>query len=245
MTVKPFVDEPGSKKEQVRRMFDSISGNYDFLNHLLSFNTDRRWRKRIRRLIENEIRQKKEKKYPFDVLDIACGTGDLSIELLKIEQSRITGLDLSPGMLSVARTKAGAEKIQFIEADSENMPFDDHSFDFVTVAFGVRNFENLNKGLTEMYRVLKPGGCVFILEFSKPGPGLFAWFYSFYSGYILPRLASLFTSEPRAYNYLPESISAFPNGNLMLQELNKAGFKASKFLLLNKGIASIYSGCKN
>lgn len=243
MDVKPFKNEPGSRKEQVRDMFDRIAGKYDFLNHLLSFNTDKRWRNILYRLISDDIRQQNNDK-DLKILDIATGTGDLAFVLSAIENAGVTGLDISEEMIKVARNKAVKKNsvVDFMVGDSEKLPFKKGSFNYVTVAFGVRNFEDLQQGLIEMKRVLKPAGKACILEFSKPKPGTFALLYRFYSRRILPFVASLFTSEPRAYTYLPESISAFPEGEEMIFEMKKAGFDKLEFIRLSGGIATIYIG---
>lgn len=242
MDVKPFKDEDGTRKEQVREMFNRIALRYDFLNHLLSFNIDKRWRKRVLRLVEADLSASEDKKSPVRILDIATGTGDLAFVLSGIRDSMITGLDLSEEMIKVAKTKNQKKnaEIEFLVGDSESMPFQVGHFDYITVAFGVRNFENLQTGLKEMNRVLKPGGRVIILEFSKPSSALLSILYGFYSRKILPRIASIFTNEPRAYTYLPESISAFPEGDGMIAEMKKAGFHDPVYFRLSGGISTIY-----
>jgi demethylmenaquinone methyltransferase/2-methoxy-6-polyprenyl-1,4-benzoquinol methylase len=243
MELKPFKNESGTRKEQVREMFNRIAVRYDFLNHLLSFNIDRKWRKKVYRLIENDRKDSLISQQSFHILDIATGTGDLAFVLSEMEHASLTGLDLSEEMIKIAKKKnrnKGAE-VEFLVGDSEKLSFSSDKFDYVTVAFGVRNFEDLQAGLKEMNRVLKPGGKVYILEFSMPSSKIFSRFYRFYSGRILPFIASLFTREPRAYTYLPESISAFPEGEAMLMELRRAGFKEPGFTRLSRGISSIYS----
>ncbi len=246
MEVKPFKDRKDSRKDQVRDMFNQIAGQYDFLNHFLSFNTDKRWRRVLVKMLSRENRKNNPASEKIFILDVATGTGDLAFALSKIPDSQITGLDLAPEMLQIAIQKSKKRKsdIDWLVGDSENLPFPDSEFHFVTVAFGVRNYEDLSLGLKEMTRVLKPGGQLFILEFSKPGKGFFSWSYSLYSKKILPFLASLFTSEPRAYIYLPDSIAAFPSGEGMLHELKKAGLENAYFRKLTGGIASIYVGRK-
>jgi demethylmenaquinone methyltransferase/2-methoxy-6-polyprenyl-1,4-benzoquinol methylase len=242
MEVKPFKNEPGSRKEQVRDMFNRIADRYDFLNHLLSFNIDKKWRLKVYRLIESDIKGSKGKGNTVRILDIATGTGDLAFTLSAIPDTRITGLDLSEEMIKIAKRKEKKRQsgIEFVVGDSENLPFPSGEFDYITVAFGVRNFEDLQAGLGEMNRALKQGGKVFILEFSHPTPGIFSLLYKFYSRRLLPLIASLFTNEPRAYTYLPESISAFPEGEGMLNELRRAGFINAGYKKLSSGISSIY-----
>lgn len=245
MEVKPFNDRDDGRKEQVRDMFNKIADRYDFLNHLLSFNTDRIWRKKLVKLIKNE--KYLEEKSEIKILDVATGTGDLAFALAAIPKTKLTGLDLSEEMLNKARLKSQKYpyEINWIGGDSEDLPFQENIFDFVTVAFGVRNYENLQKGIQEMCRVLKKDGKLIILEFSTPDKKFFGSLYKWYSSKILPRLASLFTSEPRAYTYLPDSIAVFPSGPEMLVELKKAGLTDCRFLKLTGGIASLYSGTKN
>ena len=237
MTVKPYKEKPGTKKEQVREMFDNISPKYDFLNRLLSMGIDIRWRNKLIELMKPLS--------PQHILDIATGTGDLAVlEARKLRPAKVTGLDLSEGMLQVAKKKVreqNLEKIvELIQGDAEHMPFDDNTFDAITVAFGVRNFENLKAGLSEMRRVLKPGGTVFILEFSQPGKTPFKQLYRFYSGHILPFLGKIISGDSSAYTYLPESIAAFPYGKEMENILMKTGYKEAKTYPLTFGISSIY-----
>lgn len=240
ISVKPYKDSDCSKKVQVERMFDNISNEYDFLNHFLSFGIDVLWRKRlVRRAGKGPCRQ---------ILDVATGTGDLALMLLKTSPDRIVGADISRGMLDVARRKASdrgvSDRIVFQQADSEALPFDKESFDLVTVAFGVRNFENLDKGLSEFFRVLRPGGRVLVLEFSQPEVFPVRQLYGFYSRKILPRLSSRFTRDKKAYDYLPESIAAFPYGKEFLKRLEGAGFFGVSATALTFGIASLYQGEK-
>lgn len=223
-------------------MFNRIANRYDFLNHLLSFNIDKKWRKKVCRLISSDIKISKDKKNSIRILDIATGTGDLAFTLSAIPEAAITGLDLSEEMIKIAKAKEKKKDsgIEFVVGDSENLPFPSNEFDYITVAFGVRNFEDLQAGLGEMNRVLIPGGKVFILEFSHPAPGIFSLLYKFYSRKLLPLIASLFTNEPRAYTYLPESISEFPEGEGMLNELSRTGFIEAGYKKLSGGISSIY-----
>ena len=242
MEVKPFEDQQGTRKEQVRDMFNEIASSYDFLNHFLSFNTDKRWRRKLVKKVKKEALNNPSNK----ILDVATGTGDLAFSLSKIPDTEVTGIDLSVEMLNIARKKSEKRKsqIKWMEGDSENLPFEDNQFDFVSVAFGVRNFEDLQKGLDEMYRVLKVNGKLYILEFSKSDKGVFSVLYSFYSKNILPKLASIFTREPRAYIYLPNSIEAFPSGKEMLSILHVSGFNQLSDKKLTAGIARIYRAVK-
>lgn len=234
--VKPYKDDQSSKKEQVARMFDSISGRYDFLNHLLSFGIDKGWRRKLIR----EARLSSPKR----ALDIATGTGDLAIALRKAGAEEIIGLDISNGMLEVGRQKvrkAGLDKLVDLQyGDSEAIPFDQGSFDLVTAAFGVRNFEHLDIGLKEMSRVLRPGGKMMILEFSQPESTPFKQLYGFYSKYILPTIGRLVSKDTSAYAYLPESVEAFPYGEAFLERLRKCGLTNVRAIPLTFGVASLY-----
>jgi demethylmenaquinone methyltransferase/2-methoxy-6-polyprenyl-1,4-benzoquinol methylase len=236
MQVLPYKDKELGKKEQVALMFDNISHKYDFLNHFLSMGIDILWRKKA-------ISQLKEAQ-PKTILDIATGTGDFALEALKLNPEKITGVDISAGMLEVGKKKIEklnlTDKIALQLADSENLPFESNYFDAVTVSFGVRNFEHLEIGLTEMHRVLAEGGTVVILEFSQPTAFPFKQMYSFYSNVILPTIGKVVSSDNSAYTYLPESVAAFPFGNDFLNVLKKVGFKETKCLPLTFGISSIY-----
>jgi len=229
-----------SKKEEVRTMFDNIAGRYDLLNRVLSLRIDVAWRNRAIRLL---------KQYrPQHILDVACGTGDFSIAALKSGATRVTGVDISEKMLAAGRVKlekkALDDRITLVSGDSEQLDFADNSFDAVTVAFGVRNFEHLDKGLAEICRVLKPGAPVVILEFSKPASFPVKQLYHFYFSTILPLIGRLVSGDARAYTYLFESVSAFPEGEDFLQHLRKAGFRACSSKRLTFGICSLYSGEK-
>ena len=217
-------------------MFDSISERYDFLNHLLSFGIDKGWRRKLIRAAKKEA--------PSRVLDIATGTGDLAIELRKSGAQEIIGLDISNGMLEVGRkkvSKAGLDDyVQLLYGDSEAIPYEEGRFDLVTAAFGVRNFENLDKGLAEMARVLRPGGCMMILEFSQPESSPFKQLYAFYSKHILPRIGKAFSKDDSAYAYLPESVDAFPYGQAFLDRLDKHGLGDLQAHKLTFGVASLY-----
>ena len=240
MNVLPYKDKNTSKKEQIAAMFNSISGKYDFLNHFLSLGIDILWRKRAVRLLK--------KHQPKLILDIATGTGDFAIEALSLNPEKIIGVDISEGMLSVGREKLIkknlTDKIELISGDSEFLPFEDNFFDAVIVSFGVRNFENLEKGLSDMLRVLKPGGKVVILEFSKPKSFPFKQIYQFYFQWILPKIGKLISKNHAAYTYLPDSVEAFPDGDDFLNILDKIGFQKNQCTPLTLGISSIYSGSK-
>jgi len=229
------------KKEQVRNMFNRIAGKYDFLNHFLSLGIDVYWRKRLVNLLK--IHQ------PEIILDIATGTGDLAIAISKkLPKAQIIGADISEKMLEVGQKKIIKKKLQdsivLEEGDSEALKYDNEHFDAVTVAFGVRNYEDLDAGLKEMYRVTKQNGEVFILEFSKPSAFPVKQLYNFYFKSILPLLGKGVSKDQSAYTYLPESVQSFPDGPLFLEHLKKAGYKNVKSKTLSFGIASIYSGSK-
>ncbi len=240
MTVVPYKDKTDAKKQQVAEMFDSISGKYDFLNHFLSLGIDIMWRKKAIRMLR--------KLAPKKILDIATGTGDFAIESLKLDPEQVIGVDISEGMLDVGRSKMkkrGLDHIISLEiGDSENLRFTDNNFDAVIVAFGVRNFENLELGLREMNRVLRPGGKAVILEFSKPTIFPFKQLYNFYFRWILPKIGKLVSKDNAAYTYLPESVKEFPFGKNFLDVLAKNGFKNAKCKPLTLGISSIYVGEK-
>jgi demethylmenaquinone methyltransferase/2-methoxy-6-polyprenyl-1,4-benzoquinol methylase len=243
MSVVPYKDKDTSKREQVAEMFDSISPKYDLLNHVLSGGIDILWRKRAIR----ELR-KAATTPPKRILDIATGTGDFAIEALVLKPEKIVGMDISEGMLSVGRDKMKKRGIdQIIEmrsGDSEGLPLPDNDFDAVIVAFGVRNFENLQKGLTDMYRVTRPGGTCVVLEFSNPRQFPFKQLYGFYSSTILPLIGRMVSKDASAYTYLPESVQAFPDGPNFLRIYEAAGFTNTKWIPLTFGVASIYIGQK-
>jgi demethylmenaquinone methyltransferase / 2-methoxy-6-polyprenyl-1,4-benzoquinol methylase len=238
--ITPYKTSTDSKKEQVASMFNSIAPKYDFLNHFLSFGIDILWRKRAIR----ELR----KYAPKTILDIATGTGDFAIEALALKPEKVIGIDISEGMLQFGREKMKKRNyshlIDLQKGDSENLVFSANYFDATTVAFGVRNFEHLEKGLSEIYRVIKPGGALVVLEFSKPKKFPVKQFYSFYSNQILPFFGRVFSKDKSAYTYLPESVQAFPDGDNFLTILKKCGFKETKAISLTFGIASIYVGVK-
>jgi demethylmenaquinone methyltransferase/2-methoxy-6-polyprenyl-1,4-benzoquinol methylase len=240
MTVLPYKDKSDAKKKQVAEMFDSISGKYDFLNHFLSLGIDIRWRKKAIKMLRDLK--------PKQILDIATGTGDFAIESLKLNPEKVIGVDISEGMLNVGRKKMKkkgySDIIDMQSGDSENLHFEDNTFDAVIVAFGVRNFENLEKGLSEMNRVLRPGGRAVILEFSKPTVFPFKQLYNFYFRWILPKIGKVVSKDNAAYTYLPESVNEFPFGNEFLEILGKTGYKNTKCKPLTLGISSIYMGEK-
>ncbi len=240
MTVVPYKEEKISKKEQVARMFDNISNRYDFLNHFLSLGIDKGWRKKAVRLLQPSM--------PKVILDVATGTGDFALQALDLQPDKIIGVDISEGMLEVGRKKMSARglsnKIEMRSGDSENLPFGDNNFDAVTVGFGVRNFENLEKGLSEIYRVMKPGATLVILEFSRPKRFPFKQVYNFYFKTILPKIGRLVSRDKSAYTYLPESVEAFPDGNNFMSILRGTGFKNSTCKPLTFGISSIYTAQK-
>jgi demethylmenaquinone methyltransferase/2-methoxy-6-polyprenyl-1,4-benzoquinol methylase len=239
--VKPYGIEGKSKKEEVAEMFDNISGKYDFLNHTLSMGIDRGWRKKALRKIDF--------KKVSHLLDIATGTGDFALAAKKAGCAKVTGIDISNGMLEVGRNKvlkAGFEgTVSLTYGDSENMPFENNTFDAITVAFGVRNFENLEQGLKEMIRVLKPGGIAVVLEFSKPTAFPIKQLYGFYFNHVLPRLGKAVSGDQAAYNYLPESVNVFPEGNAFKQNMVEAGFHDCNIQRVTFGIATIYTGTKS
>lgn len=234
--VTPYQHDETGKKEQVAEMFNNIAGNYDFLNHFLSLGIDILWRRKaIRKLREQQ---------PKRLLDIATGTGDFAIEGLALNPDEIVGVDISNEMLEVGRKKlkkkAMDKRITLELGDSENLKFPDNRFDAITAAFGVRNFENLDKGLSEMHRVLTPEGTVAIIEFSKPRVFPVKQLYFLYFLYILPTIGRLFSKDPRAYSYLPESVRAFPDGTDFLDRLKTAGFSNCEAIPLTFGIATLY-----
>jgi demethylmenaquinone methyltransferase/2-methoxy-6-polyprenyl-1,4-benzoquinol methylase len=238
--VRPYADQEGTKKEQVAQMFDNIAHSYDRLNHILSLGIDKGWRKTLLKMAKNQSADQ--------VLDVATGTGDLAIALSKLNSTKITGVDISNGMLDIGRIKVRKKmldaQIELTYGDSENLPFDDNTFDLVTVAFGVRNFENLEKGMREMLRVLKPGGQILVLEFSQPEVFPFAQLYKFYFKYILPGIGRMLSKDASAYTYLPASVEAFPYGKAFTQVMEKCGYKDTSIRKLTLGVASIYRGVK-
>ncbi|GAA4108662.1 bifunctional demethylmenaquinone methyltransferase/2-methoxy-6-polyprenyl-1,4-benzoquinol methylase UbiE [Aquimarina addita] len=238
--VTPYNDTNKTKKEQVTEMFDTISGNYDGLNRVISFGIDIKWRKKVVQLVANTK--------PEKILDVATGTGDLAINLVETGASEIIGLDISAGMLEVGRDKIQKKKlnsvITMVLGDGESLPYEDNYFDAITVSFGVRNFEHLEKGLTEIYRVLKPGGIFIVLETSIPTKAPYKQFYRFHSTKILPLIGRLFSKDRSAYSYLSKSAAAFPYGKAFNNILQKIGFIEVKDNPQTFGVATIYTASK-
>lgn len=238
--ITPYEDTE-SKKSQVSRMFNRIAPYYDFLNRFLSVGIDQYWRRvAIGQLKEDD---------PKTVLDVATGTADLAIETVRrLSPQKVIGVDISTQMLDIGRQKIkrkGLENmIELLEGDSENLPFADNTFDAITVAFGVRNFEHVGKGLEDMLRVLKPGGKVVVLEFSKPKIFPFKQLFQLYFKYLLPLIGRLTSKDSRAYSYLYESVQAFPEGEDFLKIMNKTGYKSNQCKSLTLGVCSVYTGQK-
>lgn len=236
MQVVPYKKENKSKKEQVATMFNNISGKYDLLNHTLSLGIDILWRKKAIKLLAPYKPQR--------ILDIATGTADFAIEAMSLKPEQVIGVDISEGMLEVGKQKISKKQLQEVIqlelGDSENLRFEDNIFDAVIVAFGVRNYEHLEKGLSEMFRVTKPGGHVMIIEFSKPQRFPVKQLYNFYFKSILPNIGKYVSKDDAAYTYLPESVEAFPDGKDFLSILKKVGYKETKWIPLTLGISSIY-----
>lgn len=229
-----------AKKEEVEQMFDNIAFRYDFLNSLLSLGIHKGWRKKCVKKLES-VR-------PKTILDVATGTGDFAIACVKLNPEKITGIDISEGMMKFGRDKL--KKLNFDKlitlkkGDAETVAFPDASYDAIVVGFGVRNFENLEKGLINLYRILKPGGKLIILEFSYPRKFPVKQFYNFYFSYITPLIGKLFSKDSRAYSYLPESVKAFPDNENFVAILKKCGYSAANFQSLSMGIAAIYEASK-
>ncbi|PAM92116.1 bifunctional demethylmenaquinone methyltransferase/2-methoxy-6-polyprenyl-1,4-benzoquinol methylase [Flavobacterium sp. IR1] len=238
--ITPYKDSTLGKKEQVAQMFDTISGNYDSLNRVISFGIDTKWRKKVLKIVSD--------KKPQIVLDIATGTGDLAILMAKTNAQKIIGLDISAGMLEVGKKKIAEKKltniIDMVLGDSEKIPFEDNHFDAITVGFGVRNFENLEKGFGEILRVLKPNGVFVILETSVPDKAPYKQGYGFYTKNILPLIGKLFSKDNSAYGYLSESAAAFPYGEALNNILRKIGFIDVVAMPQTFGVATIYSASK-
>ena len=228
------------KKEQVRSMFNQIAWRYDLLNHLLSLNIDKIWRRKLVKMLSA--------KHPESILDVATGTADLAIKAARIKPGEIIGIDIADEMLLIGRKKVAAKGLDSMitlqTADSENIPFPAERFEATMVAFGVRNFENLDLGLSEMFRVLKKNGTIYVLEFSIPTNKLFRPFYFFYFKNILPLIGKMVSKDTDAYTYLPDSVSAFPSGQSFIKRLEKAGFTKCTLRSLTCGIATIYTGEK-
>ena len=240
MKVTPYEHSSDSKKQQIEQMFDNISPKYDFLNRSLSLGIDVWWRKKMMRELKGLALNQ--------VLDIATGTADVALATSKLKPNSIIGVDISEGMLSVGRIKVEkkglSSLIKLQKADSENLPFSENQFDAITVAFGVRNFEHLSKGLDEMCRVLKPGGKLVILEFSRPRIFPVKQLYDFYFRYFCPWWGKVVSKDNSAYKYLYDSVSAFPEGEQFLSIANQSGFKQLKAQRLTFGIVSLYTATK-
>jgi demethylmenaquinone methyltransferase/2-methoxy-6-polyprenyl-1,4-benzoquinol methylase len=239
-TIKPYQNSDQSKKEQVAQMFDTISGEYDGLNKIISLGTDASWKKKILQMVQLQ--------HPTNILDIATGTGDLAILFAETSAKEIIGLDISQGMLDIGKKKIEAKKlntkIQMVLGDGENIPYSDNYFDVITVAYGVRNFENLEKGLSEILRVLKPNGTFIILETSVPTQFPFKQGYYVYTNFIMPTIGKLFSKDQKAYTYLSNSAQNFPFGEALNNILQKIGFIDVKDLPQTMGVATIYKATK-
>ena len=238
ISIKPYNQSTDSKKDQVARMFDGISGRYDLLNRLLSMGIDVRWRRVALRML-------REQGQPKRVLDVATGTADLALALAAdLPQAEVIGVDISEGMLEVGRQKVERNglhaRIRLDQADAENLPFEDNSFDAVTVAFGVRNFENLDNGLRELQRVLRPGGHLMVLEFSRPTSPLVKGLMNLYSRSLMPALGGWLSKDRAAYAYLPASVQVFPEGAAFEERLQRAGLQPLRQRRLSMGISSVY-----
>jgi demethylmenaquinone methyltransferase/2-methoxy-6-polyprenyl-1,4-benzoquinol methylase len=238
--IKPYKDSELGKKEQVAQMFDNISENYDDLNRVISLGIDVKWRKKVVEIVG--------KKNPKQILDIATGTGDLVLMMASLNPDRIVGLDISSGMLEVGKRKIEkaklSNKIEMIVGDSEEIPFNENTFDAITVSFGVRNFANLDKGIKEIARVLKPTGVLVILETSNPTKFPFKQGYKFYTNFILPIIGKIFSKDKVAYSYLSESANSFPFGEAFNNILQKNGFTNTKATPVTFGVATIYTASK-
>lgn len=238
ISIKPYGEGLDSKKEQVARMFDGISGRYDLLNRLLSMGIDIQWRRVALRML-------RERGIPGRVLDVATGTADLALALAAdLPEAEVIGVDLSEGMLGVGRQKVERNglraRVRLEQADAENLPFEEGSFDAVTVAFGVRNFENLDKGLGELQRVLRPGGHLMVLEFSRPTSPLVKGLMNLYSRSLMPALGGWLSKDRAAYAYLPASVQVFPEGEAFEERLQRAGLQPLGQRRLSMGISSVY-----
>lgn len=235
-----MTEQQQRKKQQVTTMFNKIAHSYDRLNHLLSFNIDKLWRKKVIRLVSKSLHN--------TILDVATGTADLAIGLNKTKASKICGVDISEKMLKIGQSKVkqkGLDDTIFLQkGDAENIPFSDNTFEAVTVAFGVRNFENLEKGIAEMYRVLKKNGQIFVLEFTMPKRFPVKQLYYFYFNKILPSIGAMVSKDKEAYTYLPQSVKQFPQNNDFLKKMKKIGFYDCKYKSLSFGVAAIYQGKK-
>ena len=239
--MKPYQNQKSSKKKQVEKMFDSISFEYDKLNRLISAGNDVKWRKNIYKIAEPLS--------PVNILDIATGTADIAIELSQIEDSEIIGLDISEKMLDVGRQKVTdrnlEDKVSLISGDAEDLNFSNNSFDLISIGFGVRNFQNLEKGLSESHRVLRDGGTLIILETSVPQNLIIKFFYLLFSRTFIPLVGSVFSKDKKAYKYLQKSAEEFPSGEKFIHILKSCGFKSVEIMPLMLGASSIYIAKKN
>lgn len=233
------------KKENVQNMFNSIAESYDMLNHLMSMDIDKSWRKKAIRKIQEDLSENA----PISLLDLACGTGDFSIASAKmISGIMVTGVDLSEGMLEVMKKKVEAEglsdRISMSVGDGENLPFEDNTFDRISIAFGIRNFENREKGLQEMLRVLKPGGRLVILELSLPENALIKWLFNLYFLHILPLIGGKISGDKKAYQYLPASVVGFPKKDVFMKTMTSCGLQKVGHKALTFGVCRMYWGEK-
>ncbi|MBP3228295.1 MAG: bifunctional demethylmenaquinone methyltransferase/2-methoxy-6-polyprenyl-1,4-benzoquinol methylase UbiE [Bacteroidaceae bacterium] len=238
-TIKPYAQD-GEKAEQVERMFDGIAPRYDLLNHLLSFGIDRRWRRAAIRSLQPYS--------PQDVLDVATGTGDFALlEAQMLPEAKVTGLDLSEGMLAVGREKvrkSGNARVSFEKGDVLALPYADASFDAVTVAYGARNFADLDRGLAEMRRVLRPGGRLVICELTTPRRAPMSWLFAIYSKVYMPLMGKLLGGDGAAYRYLPATMAAFPQGERMARILGEIGYTDVRFKRFTFGLNTLYTAAK-
>ena len=238
--IKPYNTEE-SKAKQVEEMFDNIAPTYDHLNHLLSFDIDKFWRRKAIRMLKPF--------QPQQIMDVATGTGDFAIQAYQIlRPKRLLGIDISEGMMNIGREKVKqahlSEYISFMKEDCMSLSFPDNQFDAITVAFGIRNFEDLDKGLREMYRVLVPEGHLVILELSYPEKFIIKQLYDIYAGLIIPTIGKMLSKDHMAYTYLPQTIKAFPQGEVMKNILHKAGFRKAIFKRLTFGACTLYFATK-
>jgi demethylmenaquinone methyltransferase/2-methoxy-6-polyprenyl-1,4-benzoquinol methylase len=232
------IDRETAHSNAVREMFSGIAGRYDLLNHLLSLNIDKSWRRKVRAEIADVLNDPKA-----SVLDVACGTGDLALELKRESKAKITGTDFCRPMLTIAQEKSG-DFLPYVEADAMSLPFDDHFFDAVTIAFGLRNLPNVERGLAELFRIIKTGGKLVVLEFSSPVVPGFRQLFNLYFSQVLPRIGGIVSGSRAAYTYLPNSVSKFPDQKKLADLFKRTGFADVEFKNLTGGIAAIHSGVK-